>query len=66
MLHNASKIHGYAIEASDGRLGTVSDFLFDDASWLIRWLVVDACELIAKSEYGTDEGAYREPIVETP
>jgi hypothetical protein len=32
----------------------------------IRWLVVDACELIAKSEYGTDEGAYREPIVETP
>jgi PRC-barrel domain len=42
MLHNASKIHGYAIEASDGRLGTVSDFLFDDAGWLIRWLVVDA------------------------
>jgi hypothetical protein len=41
MLHNASKIHGYAIEASDGRLGTVSDLLFDDASWLIRWLVVD-------------------------
>src|SRR5580693_8196336 len=41
MLHNASKIHGYAIEASDGRLGTVSDFLFDDASWLVRWLVVD-------------------------
>jgi hypothetical protein len=27
--------------ASDGQLGTVSDFLFDDASWLIRWLVVD-------------------------
>ena len=41
MLHNASTIYGYAIEASDGRLGTVSDFLFDDASWLICWLVVD-------------------------
>ena len=26
---------------SDGRLGTVSDFLFDDVSWLVRWLVVD-------------------------
>jgi hypothetical protein len=25
----------------DGRLGTVSDFLFDDASWIVRWLVVD-------------------------
>jgi sporulation protein YlmC with PRC-barrel domain len=41
MLRNASAIKGYAIAASDGRLGTVSDFLFDDATWLVRWLVVD-------------------------
>ena len=41
MLRNASAINGYAIEASDGLLGTVSDFLFDDAGWLVRWLVVD-------------------------
>ncbi len=41
MLWNASVIKGYAIEASDGDIGTVSDFLFDDASWLVRWLVVD-------------------------
>lgn len=41
MLCNASAIKGYAIEASDGQLGTVSDLLFDDSSWLIRWLVVD-------------------------
>jgi hypothetical protein len=41
MLWNTSVIDGYAIAASDGRLGTVSDFLFDDASWLVRWLVVD-------------------------
>src|SRR5471030_1282550 len=41
MLWNAASLKGYAIEASDGRLGTVSDFLFDDASWLVRWLVVD-------------------------
>ena|SRR5579872_6600948 len=41
MLWNASAINGYTIAASDGLLGTVSDFLFDDASWLIRWLVVD-------------------------
>src|SRR5271170_2222937 len=41
MLWNASAINGYAITASDGGLGTVSDFLFDDSSWLIRWLVVD-------------------------
>lgn len=41
MLRNASGIVGYAIAASNGGLGTVNDFLFDDASWLIRWLVVD-------------------------
>ena len=41
MLWNASSINGYAIAASDGRMGTVCDFLFDDASWLVRWLVVD-------------------------
>ena len=41
MLWNASAIKGYAIAASDGQIGTVSDFLFDDASWLVRWLVVD-------------------------
>jgi sporulation protein YlmC with PRC-barrel domain len=41
MLWNASEIKGYAIAASDGHLGTVSDFLFDDTSWRVRWLVVD-------------------------
>ena len=41
MLWNASAIKGYAVAASDGRLGTVNDFLFDDARWAVRWLVVD-------------------------
>jgi len=41
MLWTASAIKGYAIAANDGHLGTVNDFLFDDASWLVRWLVVD-------------------------
>ena len=41
MLWDASAINGYAIEASDGRLGTVSDLLFEDTGWVVRWLVVD-------------------------
>jgi sporulation protein YlmC with PRC-barrel domain len=41
MLWNASAINCYAIEASDGQIGSVSDFLFDDATWQVRWLVVD-------------------------
>jgi uncharacterized protein YrrD len=41
MLRNASTIKGYTIEATDGRIGTIDDILFDDSSWLVRWLVVD-------------------------
>ena len=41
MLRKTSGITGYSIAASDGRLGTVSDLLFDDVGWRVRWLVVD-------------------------
>jgi hypothetical protein len=41
MLWSASVINGYSIAASDGRLGAVSDFLFEDDTWQVRWLVVD-------------------------
>ena len=41
MLLVASALKGYDIEATDGAIGTVSDFLFDDTSWRLRWLVVD-------------------------
>ena len=41
MLWNASVINGSAVVATDGRIGTVSDFLFDDATWSVRWVVVD-------------------------
>ncbi len=41
MLWNASAINGYVIDAADGELGTVTDLLFEDGSWAIRWLVVE-------------------------
>ncbi len=41
MMQVISAVKGFAIEASDGKIGTVVDFLFDDASWRVRWLVVD-------------------------
>eukprot|EP01037_Dinobryon_pediforme_P004307 gene4307-4357_t len=41
MLVVEAALKGYAIQASDGRMGTVKTFLFDDRSWNIRWLVVD-------------------------
>lgn len=41
MLRHKSEIIGYAIEASDVAIGTVTDVLFDDTNWIVRWLIVD-------------------------
>jgi hypothetical protein len=41
MLRHHSQFKGYAIHASDGAIGTVTDLLFNDTTWLVRWLVVD-------------------------
>lgn len=41
MLRVGSSLVGYKIAAEDGAIGTVSDFLFDDRTWKLRWLVVD-------------------------
>jgi hypothetical protein len=37
----ASRLSGFAIEATDGSIGSITDSLFDDHSWVVRWLVVD-------------------------
>ncbi len=41
MHHDLKKLHGYKIAASDGTIGHVKDFYFDDYTWAIRYLVVD-------------------------
>jgi hypothetical protein len=46
MLRRISDIKGYTIGATDGPIGAVTDFLFDDATWRVRWLVVDTGHII--------------------
>ena len=41
MLRSMSDLEGYAIAATDGNIGHVTDFYFDDEAWVIRFLVVD-------------------------
>ncbi|MDR3440546.1 PRC-barrel domain-containing protein [Telmatospirillum sp.] len=41
MLLVVSTLKDYTLVANDGVVGTISDFLFDDETWKIRWLVVD-------------------------
>lgn len=40
MLQDTKKMTGRIVQASDGEVGHVCDFLVDDASWSLRYLVV--------------------------
>ena len=40
-LRSANEVAGYGISATDGDLGHVEDYLIDEASWAIRYLVID-------------------------
>lgn len=40
-LRSINVVTGYHIEATDGSLGHVEDFLYDDRTWTLQWLVVD-------------------------
>jgi hypothetical protein len=41
MMRNLKDLRGYRIRATNGVIGTVDDFYFDDQDWGIRYLVVD-------------------------
>ena len=41
MLHRAKKICGATLRATDGTIGTVEDFYFEDGQWAVRYLLVD-------------------------
>src|ERR1017187_3826236 len=41
MLRSIKELEGYAVGATDGAIGHVEDFYFDDKAWVIRYLVVD-------------------------
>lgn len=41
MLRSSKDLRGYTLHATDGDIGTVADFYFDDARWTVRYLVAD-------------------------
>jgi hypothetical protein len=42
MLRNLKDMENFKIAATDGEIGHVKDFYFDDEAWVVRYLVVDA------------------------
>ena len=41
MLQSIKQLHGNKLGASDGDIGQVKDFYFDDQNWAVRYLVAD-------------------------
>jgi sporulation protein YlmC with PRC-barrel domain len=41
MMQSLKQLYGNRLGASDGEIGRVSDFYFDDKNWAVRYVVVD-------------------------
>jgi uncharacterized protein YrrD len=41
MTWRFTSLVGHSISAQDGPIGTVKDFLFDDDTWRLKWMVID-------------------------
>lgn len=40
-LRSCASVSGYHVQASDGAIGHIADYLFDDDTWTLRYLVID-------------------------
>lgn len=40
-LHSTRDVSGHYIQATDGEIGHVEDFIIDDETWAIRYLIID-------------------------
>jgi hypothetical protein len=47
MFRKLADLEGYPIEATNGAIGQVTDFLFDDETWVVRFIVVQTGEWLS-------------------
>jgi len=80
-LRSTDAVSGHHIEASDGNIGHVEDFIIDDETWAIRYLIIDTqnwwpgkkvlistqwIERVSWSEYKVFINLNREVIKQSP
>jgi hypothetical protein len=54
-------MENYAIAATDGLIGLVKDFYFDDAAWVVRYLVVETGDWLAHRKVLISPISFGEP-----
>lgn len=62
MLNSISRITAAHVTAADGDIGPVDDALFDDRSWAIRYLVVDAGTWLDEREVLISPYSIKQPV----
>ncbi|MEO7167030.1 MAG: PRC-barrel domain-containing protein [Chthoniobacterales bacterium] len=55
-LRSTHAVAGYSVEASDGVIGEVTDFMFDGGTWVIREIVVECGHLYSGNKIALPTG----------
>lgn len=50
MLRHITELYGTKLNASDGDIGTIEDFYFDDQSWNVRYLIAETGTWLSQFE----------------
>ena len=62
MLRSLNQLIGYTVRASDGPIGHVHEFYFDDHSWGIRYMVADIGKWIKGRKVLLAPAAFEQPV----
>ncbi|MEO8368404.1 MAG: PRC-barrel domain-containing protein [Candidatus Solibacter sp.] len=61
MLQSLNTLIGSSIHARDGEIGTASDYLFDDETWTVRYIVVETGTWLASRRVLISPAAVSQP-----
>lgn len=61
VLHTLETLKSVSVAATDGEIGNVRDFLFDDQTWTIRYVVVDVNSWMSRHDVLIAVSALAEP-----
>jgi sporulation protein YlmC with PRC-barrel domain len=65
MQYSISSMIGYEIRASDGDLGKVDEFYFDDETWTVRYIVVETGNWLSGRKVLISPVAFGKPELES-
>jgi hypothetical protein len=61
MLQNITKLLDFRVVNAQGDVGKVNDFYFDDATWIIRYLLVETGDWLSRNHMLIATEAFEEP-----